>query len=849
MNPFYEYLCDHLAGKLEARRVVVWYDTPGDFIDFIQALRGEARPNELGSVKLNGKTASLAVYEGSFFGLRTLIEPMASQDLPNPLLIYLPGVKRDREGSLLMEFEKGGDCLEPQPNWSLKRLARSLLRDQQFTDGRIDEMLAPESLSYRDVVNLLAQARENGTAASMLKVIFENVTENAALLARWLADEALDKPIKHKEAVAELYKLIGSRLGLILDPHLALAEARTKCIRYLLVNEFRSDLKCAAPSSLGMIPEPANKEQLGFIRKVAGSLRELFPAAYETVADTLEKELSLASYGLPPEHLGSTDTFRFEEKALPQHCDKLLTDKKYEEVLQIVQEREPCFWVRRDVNRQAQWEAARMMAELGLMLEAVRAALEKMDNDPAQWIKGYADSWHQADQIHRNLECWVAKMENELELEQSLGLLRREYEETLRFQAKGFSAALVQAKWSVKGILPQTDSYKTLINGGSRPVAYFLVDSLRYEMAMELASQLSDAKDLVVRPCVGVLPSITPIGMAALLPGASASFSIGESQGKLVACIEGTEMPGVAERMKYFKSRVPDLLDLQLGKLLQASSKKLAKDIEGKSVIVVRSQEIDALGESGDDWMARQIMDTIIGNLRLAIRKLATAGVERFGIAADHGHQFALRKEEDMRIESPGGDTLELHRRCWIGRGGQTPMGAIRVSGAELGYRTDLELAFPGGLGVFKCQGGLRYHHGAFSLQEIVVPLISFRMPVQKETKLAASKILLENTPEAVTNRTFGLTISAPTDLFEKETLALRVVLLSGQEQVGQAGMVMGGEFDRPSGILKLAPGKKVSVGMMLLKDDAKSLRIVVQDASTDAVLAESKEIQIKLSI
>lgn len=75
MNPFYEYLCDHLAARLEARRVVVWYDTPGDFIDFIQALRGEARPNELGSVKLNGKTASLAVYEGSFFGLRTLIEP------------------------------------------------------------------------------------------------------------------------------------------------------------------------------------------------------------------------------------------------------------------------------------------------------------------------------------------------------------------------------------------------------------------------------------------------------------------------------------------------------------------------------------------------------------------------------------------------------------------------------------------------------------------------------------------------------------------------------------------------------------------------------------------------------
>ena len=55
-------------------------------------------------------------------------------------------------------------------------------------------------------------------------------------------------------------------------------------------------------------------------------------------------------------------------------------------------------------------------------------------------------------------------------------------------------------------------------------------------------------------------------------------------------------------------------------------------------------------------------------------------------MSADHGHQFASRKEEDMRIEAPGGETVELHRRCWIGRGGATPPGTMRVSAAELGY-------------------------------------------------------------------------------------------------------------------------------------------------------------------
>jgi len=757
-------------------------------------------------------------------------------------------VKRDREGSLLMELEKGGDPLEPQSNWALKRLARSLLREQ-FTDGRIDDMLAPQTLTYRDVVGLLAQAGENGAPASMLKVVFESTSDNASLLARWLADESLDGAIKSKEAFSELYQLVSSRLGLPLDGHLSLPEARARCFRYLLVNEFRSDLKCAPPPSLGLIPEPATKDQLGCVKKVNDRLRSVFPEAYQAAADTVEKDLHLASAGLAPEHLGAVDTFRFEEKALPEHCDSLLGSKKYEEVLRVVQEREPCFWVRRDVKRQAQWEAARMLAQLGIKLESVRDEMEKMGGDLAQWVKVYAASWHQADQIHRNLECWVARMEDDLELDRSLGLLRREYEETLRQQARKFSEALMQSKWSVKGIPHQTDAYKSLINGGSRPVAYFLVDSLRYEMAAELAGQLIEAKDLVVRPAVGALPSITVIGMAALLPGASGSFSIGQREGALVARIGDVEMAGAAERMKYFKTRVPDLLDLQLGKLLQTPPRKLAKEIEGKSVIVVRSQEIDALGESGDDLLVRQTMDTIIGNLARAVRKLASAGVERFAIATDHGHQFSLRKEEDMQIESPGGDTLELHRRCWIGRGGQTAIGAVRVSGAELGYQTDLDLVFPGGLGVFKCQGGRSYHHGGFSLQETVLPWVSFRMPVQPEARAAAGKIALENVPHQVTNRTFGLTVAAPVDLFDKQTLSLRLILLSGSEQVGQAGMAVGGELDRASGILKLEPGKKVSVAMVLMKDGAQSLRIVAQDAATDAVLAESPEIPVKLSI
>ena len=132
-----------------------------------------------------GPTAHLARFEGSFFGLRAAVEPIARLDEPELLIVYLPGVQRDRKGSVLMELEKGGTCYEPQ----LKQLARNVLRQ---------------------------------------------------------------------------------RLVLALEAGTELATARAKTLRFVLGNEFRSDLTRDPPGSLGMIPAPV-KESLERVRGVAAT--------------------------------------------------------------------------------------------------------------------------------------------------------------------------------------------------------------------------------------------------------------------------------------------------------------------------------------------------------------------------------------------------------------------------------------------------------------------------------------------------------------------------------------------------------------------------------------------------
>jgi hypothetical protein len=250
---------------------------------------------------------------------------------------------------------------------------------------------------------------------------------------------------------------------------------------------------------------------------------------------------------------------------------------------------------------------------------------------------------------------------------------------------------------------------------------------MRYEMGAELAARLKDHAEVSINPAIGVLPSITVTGMAALMPGAAESYDVVDEGGKLQAKVDGNLLPNLTARKKHLAARYPASIDFELGELLNHTRKSLEKKIGKADLIVVRSQDIDLFGEGGS-FLARTVMNTVIDNLVQAVRKLADAGVGRAVIASDHGHIYASReREEAMRIDAPGGDTVELHRRCWIGRGGQTPSAAVRVPAASLGNASDLDFQFPKGCGVFRSGGDLAFHHGGTSLQELVIPVITVR--------------------------------------------------------------------------------------------------------------------------
>jgi hypothetical protein len=100
-------------------------------------------------------------------------------------------------------------------------------------------------------------------------------------------------------------------------------------------------------------------------------------------------------------------------------------------------------------------------------------------------------------------------------------------------------------------------------------------------------------------------------------------------------------------------------------------------------------------------------------------------GITTIILTADHGHLFAEELSDDMKIDPPGGETADLHRRVWIGVGGTSEPSYLRTSLASLGVDSDFDIATPWTFACFKAKGGARaYFHGGLSPQELLIPVV-----------------------------------------------------------------------------------------------------------------------------
>jgi hypothetical protein len=855
-----DYLFQLIAKQVEDRGLVVWYDPEHAYAQAAQ---------------MDLPKTTIAHYDGSFFHLRHKIDDMLNDGQSPRLVVYVP-MSQGETHSALIELEAAGVVMRPgqQPpnrNTKLAVVARNALRpilgDDQVAE--IEKQVEAGKLSL-DNLNALAEMGKD-VSSGVLKLIFGSANPQELALA-FLQDQRYDAEIEKKTAQKELRKLL--EVSFELELPATLVHARERLARHVLLTDLTVALGKHAPAALTSLKVASSPAGVDACVRLARSWRNNRNVrdSYVDAANKVEQEFSLTKLAFDPTRIVENETFLAVERTLLRHVEQELIEAASFDLFNLAVARLSRFWAEAEPTVQARWALIAAAAEV--LLEAGRVAKEikKTPTTVPALIKAYAEGdepWCLLDTHHRHMESRKYNFEFDASgehqgLEKLITKAEQRYTEVGSVLAKQFVTHFQKAKHPIKGLLRQREFFETQVkpNLGEGKVAYIWVDALRFEMARELCRLLKDDFDLSIQPAVGTIPTITEIGMAALLPKAHESAKVvAVGGGKLALEIGGKVIKDRKDRVAFLKEHAGvTVFDCKLDDLLPKPNKKVKDGIQTAQLVLVTSQEIDELCEADNIAQARLQMDGVLGHLRRGVRILSDHGIKTIILAADHGHLFADEIGEDMKIEAPGGKAEDLHRRVWVGVGGTSEPSYLRTSLSALGVESEFDIATPWTFACFKSKGGARaYFHGGLSPQELIVPVVVMSSKAKVGEPTSGITWTLTPGTSKLTTRFFSVQIAgvqSQSTLFGFEPPKVRIEIRANKKCVSVPVSASYG-FEDATGEVKLKVAEQDdrriepnAVTVMIGEEIAqKTVGVYLVDATTGAELTAPLTVEVAISM
>lgn len=735
----------------------------------------------------------LLLFDGSYYKLRMEAEPLLrGLDAPK-LLVYLPVESRQAEEPLAEMLALGVELRPGGPgncNTRLAVVARKALKGR-VAEARLadlDGQIRESGLTLAELENLVAESGGRPLSTALTVHFGTEQVDEAAL--DFLARPERDAELVARNGLADWAKELGMQYGLPGDLDVTPVAIRAALARQALTCDLLETLGSDVPDALQRVlptADPLLVHRAAELGREWRNRRDI-AATYPTMATSVEKGLHLASIEFADGALERVETFAaLERQLLRRVAARVVADPQ---ATAIAGARRTGFWASQDTELQAEWT---LIWQAGLLLARateIETALQKATFRWSEIVEKYtgAANWCELDTMHRRLERRASSLEFALatpaeEVEQLVHTVRRRHNEVSGALAEQFLRTWRAEGFAAGNCLRQTEIYDRYVapEVAGRRTAYVLVDALRWELARELPEVLGAGFETHMDLAIGTAPSITEVGMAALLPSASSGLQIGGTA-KLQVSLHGQVLKNRAERIAYLKERAGvTVVDLKLED--PRGFRRKLKEIEGPALIFVTSREIDQIGED-ETTAAREHMERVLTHLGLALRKLAEEGVERFVITADHGYLYGEELAEGDKIDPPGGKTLLSHRRVWAGQGGAASPTYLLTEVSRFGAASDLEMAVPWNLAGFRTAGPTAYFHGGLSPQEILLPVI-VATPLANLANKAAKKLTWELSlgSAKVTSRFLSVRLLARAQgLFAENWPIVRVEVRSGGE-------------------------------------------------------------------
>jgi len=849
-----DYLIELVQKNLDNSGVVVWYDPEEQYRAVAEKLKEDV---------------PVLFYDGSYFELRYNLEPYLDSREREKVLVYVPE-EYDEVESPLIEAECYGTFIKPRGqtgmNTRLEIIARNALKGicGPAIIAGFEKDIEESHLNLKDL-DKLAEDCKKIIHTGVISLVFDT-DDPADIALLFLSSDFYDRGIEEKNAFKELEVLINSHFGFEGSAS-GINEYRRLLTRYVLISEFTGSLPEGVDiSTLNSVPKAHKNAHTNACKKLVNDWRNRSDLKdnYVSSAETVEKDYSLASINIAPENLAEIETFSWCEKALISHAVDLVMNGQFSNARGMAESRMQMFWSRVDYkNSRMLWKLVSSSALLNNLAEDIRSEISTSEADAKTMVERYTDyssptAWYHLDRLHRHLEVaysdyYRSEAEDETNLDRMRPTVTRAYYETIELIAETFSDALIKDNFRLDGLLTQRQIFSKIVNPklSQGKTAYFLVDALRYEMGVDLCESLNAKK---INFALATPPTITPVGMAALLPRAEEDFGLVNTKtAPLASRIDDKVLKTREDRIKYLKETAPAKVAVFERGAIPTNSRVLKEKIGDADLILITTRELD-IHDMDDNSMVRKIMAEVLEQIVAAVRRLRGNGIRNFVITADHGHIFGEGMGTDMRIDPPGGETIYLGRRCWVGNGGATSESCFRVKPCAFGMDGDFEFAFPKSISCFKVAGGgLSFLHGGLSLQEFVIPVIE----LLAETPETAGperglKFRLKYGKKKVTNRFF----SVEAEFSQREVLVgpdehrVRIEVKAD----GARGKVVSAppdqNFDDITGEVTLKKEETYHITLMLPEELSKGkVSIYMLDAETSQELAKIEDLEVTIAI
>lgn len=709
-----------LTRLFEEKRIVFWYDAARD-------MRGDYDAVDLpGVVKLE--------IANTEFGTKYRI---LRQEPASKFLLYHAGPRpEDADNWLLDVFLASAEFRSDQVTMWLAELGLELafapvIRDHaEFfkAKGRIEvlkKLRKPTDTATQLRLRMLAVCTGSGGLDTVLEALLADLA-----LGR---DEAL-KLIERCALTEFLWKQVGNAYGY---------QATSPDIEDFALTLFKA---CYAMS----LAEDAtlNSEALVLFRRWKND--KTGAGHFETLAKRFEAPLAIKA------DLANRDFRALMEVDVFEEIDRQIIRKIVQGLAeQTVTPGEARRWILERAN--SHWyghfediyQAIRFAAEFLQALTEVTLGMTSL----AEGFHRYATTWFRLDQHYRRFIYHYQKSGQ-------TSLLGHLFDRVENLYVNNYLVKLNDAwqeqvdkatGWAIPGVDRQIDFYRdqaAFFRRSDQKVCVIISDAMRYEVAEECLSRIRalDRFDAELKPMLGVLPSYTQLGMAALLP--NKALRIAEDDSTLV--LDGDQATiGSANREKMLTAgragdRAAVLRAEDLKNLRSDEAKALFRDHD---IIYVYHNQIDVIGDklATEDRLADAVEDAL-QDIVLMVRKLTSANATNILITADHGfiYQHRTLEESDFSVAEVQGNVLARNRRFVLGKGLAATPGMKKFAAADLGLGGNLDILIPNSINRLRVKGaGSRFVHGGASLQEIVVPVI--RVGKSRESDLRQVDVQIVN--------------------------------------------------------------------------------------------------------